>query len=145
MGISTTEGCATMVLSIFLCQQEATPRRKPGKNIMDRMVVINDRLSSSGGPTYQNWSSHQASWPPNGEAIASPFPTRVRRHAAYTSSHLEKRKNEDVQEFQQTDKIFNFETWVQGTHQDGRLLQRHDKGPPFKDLFLLINLTLHQI
>jgi len=37
-GIKTMEGCATIVLSMFLCQQEAKPRRRPGKNIVARMV-----------------------------------------------------------------------------------------------------------
>ena len=29
-GINTREGCATIVLRMFLCQQEMTPRRRPG-------------------------------------------------------------------------------------------------------------------
>ena len=52
VGKSTKKGCATMVFSIFLCQQEATPRRKPGKNILHRMVANNGRSCSSGVPTY---------------------------------------------------------------------------------------------
>ena len=46
-GIKTTEGWATIVLSMFLCQQEATPRRRPGKNIVARMVASTGTLCSS--------------------------------------------------------------------------------------------------
>ena len=47
VGINTTEGCATIVLRMFLCQQEATPRRSPGKNIVAKMVAITGTLCSS--------------------------------------------------------------------------------------------------
>ena len=71
VGNNTTEGCATMVLSMFLCQHEATPRTRPGKNIVARMIAITGTLCSSGRLLI-----------PNGDASASPLPTRENRHAA---------------------------------------------------------------
>ena len=41
VGIKTTEGCATIVLSMFLCQQEAMPRIKPGRKFVPMMVASN--------------------------------------------------------------------------------------------------------
>ena len=70
-GINTTEGCATIVLRMFLCQQEATPRTRPGKNVVARMIAITGTLCSSGRLRI-----------PNGDASASPLPTRENRHAA---------------------------------------------------------------
>ena len=46
-GIKTTEGCATIALNMFLCQQEANPRRRPGRNIVAMMVAITGTLCSS--------------------------------------------------------------------------------------------------
>ena len=47
VGINTTEGWATIVLRMFLCQQEMTPRRSPGKNIVAAIVAITGPLCSS--------------------------------------------------------------------------------------------------
>ena len=47
VGIKMTEGCATIVVSMFLCQQEARPRRRPGKKIVTTMVAIIGTLGSS--------------------------------------------------------------------------------------------------
>ena len=78
VGINTTEGCATMVLSMFLCQHEATPRRRPGKNIVAMVVaIIGTRIDGL-----------RCCGTANGEASASPFPTRERRHAAKRSRNL---------------------------------------------------------
>ena len=76
-GIKTTEGCAIIVLKMSLCQQEARPRRRPGKNIVAKMVAITGTVCSSLKRQYQN-----------GEASATPFPTRERRHAAKRSRNL---------------------------------------------------------
>ena len=48
VGINTTDGCATMVLSMSVCQQEKTPRKNPGKNIVAMMVAISGTWCSSG-------------------------------------------------------------------------------------------------
>ena len=79
-GIKTTEGCAIMVLKMSLCQQEAIPRRRPGKNIVATVVAITDTRTD--GP--KNFAVPFA----NGAASASPFPTRERRHAAKRSRNL---------------------------------------------------------
>ena len=78
VGINTTEGWATIVLRMFLCQQEMTPVRRPGKNIVAKMVAITGTLCSSGKGRGLN-----------GEATASPFPPRETRQAAKRSRNLE--------------------------------------------------------
>ena len=81
VGINTTEGCAMMVLSklvlrLLLCQQEATPSKKPGRKMVVRIVAITSRVCSAGTPN------------PNGEARAKPFPATERTQAAKMSRNL---------------------------------------------------------
>ena len=114
-GIKTTEGCATIVLSMFLCQQEAIPKTKPGKNIVAAMVAITGTVCSPGKRVLEK-----------GEASASAFPTRERRHAAYMNRNLQmkgkmcKRENNRIS------------TLVQEALPEVHLLPGHDKVPPFK-------------
>ena len=77
VGINTTDGCATMVMSkllllLLLCHQDMTPRRKPGRKMVAKIVVIIGRVFASEEPPINS----------NGEASASPLPTRERRQAA---------------------------------------------------------------
>ena len=89
VGINTTEGCATKVLSMLLllfllCQQEAIPRMKPGRNIVAKMVAITGNFCSSG----TGFSPGAGEGAAKGEASAIPFPTRERRHAPNISRNL---------------------------------------------------------
>ena len=89
VGINTTEGCATKVLSMLLllfllCQQEAIPRMKPGRNIVAKMVAITGNFCSSG----TGFSPGPGEGAAKGEASAIPFPTRERRHAPNISKNL---------------------------------------------------------
>ena len=47
-GIKRTDGCAMMVLMMSLCQQEATPSSKPGRNIVVIDAATTGRLCSAG-------------------------------------------------------------------------------------------------
>ena len=52
VGIKTREGCARIVFSMSLCQQEANPRRRPGRKIVAMMVAITGNLCSSRAPSH---------------------------------------------------------------------------------------------
>ena len=97
VGINTTEGCATKVLSMLLllfllCQQETIPRMKPGRNIVAKMVAITGNFCSS--RTFFSSSGPQGA--AKGEASAIPFPTRERRHAPNISRNLKVSKNNNM-------------------------------------------------
>ena len=47
-GIKTTDGCAMMVLMMSLCQQEAMPSSKPGRNIVVIVAATTGKLCSAG-------------------------------------------------------------------------------------------------
>ena len=47
-GIKTTDGCAMTVLMMSLCQQEAMPSSKPGRNIVVIVAATTGRLCSAG-------------------------------------------------------------------------------------------------
>ena len=83
VGINTTEGCATIVLRMFLCQQEATPRRRPGKNIVATRVAFTGTLCSLEDIRTSSGDISRL----NGENSA--FPNREKRQAAKRSRNLE--------------------------------------------------------
>ena len=93
VGINTTEGCATKVLSMLLllfllCQQETIPRMKPGRNIVAKMVAITGNFCSSGTGFSSSGPRGTPGRPEKGEASAIPFPTREKRHAPNINRNL---------------------------------------------------------
>ena len=72
-----------LLLLLLPCQQEATPRMKPGRKMVARIVTFTSRVCSAGTPR------------PNGEARAKPFPATERTQAAKMSRNLESTKSEN--------------------------------------------------
>ena len=70
------EGWERKVLKMLECQQEMMPSKKPGRNWVAKIVASTGRVCSA-------WNQN-----PNGEASASPFPTRERRQATKMSRNL---------------------------------------------------------
>ena len=77
VGKSRMEGWAMTVLSMLRCQQETRPSRKPGRNIVAKIVASTGTLCSAG--TIPSG---------NGEDSASPFPPRERREVTKMSRNL---------------------------------------------------------
>ena len=72
-GMRMMEGWVRKVLRMPGCQQETRPRSNPGRKMVAKIATM---TSTSGTPQL------------NGEASASPFPTRERRQAAKISRNL---------------------------------------------------------
>ena len=77
-----TDGWDRKVLKMPVCQQEKTPRRKPGRNCVAKIVASTKILWVVLKPFSP--ISGEAS----GEASASPFPTSARRQATKMSRNL---------------------------------------------------------
>ena len=71
-----------LLLLFSPCQQDMTPSKKPGRKIVARFVAITRKVCSA------------RTLYPNGEASASPLPTRERRQAAKMSRNLRVRANQ---------------------------------------------------